>query len=120
MKGTVLQMLYHVRELDMILRRQVAGSRVMCHVSCVLLQDYDGDGVSDCVGVHVAGVGVIRSRSSASNILDTASTNLTSTAYLNTWARYQLDGYCLAVLFSSKVRHVCRCPLELQTRVREH
>ena len=99
-------------------------SCVTCHVSRVLLQDYDGDGVSDCVGVHVAGVGVIRSRSSASNILDTASTNLTSTnltstAYLNTWARYQLDGYCLAVLFSSKVRHVCRCPLELQTRVRE-
>ena len=91
----------------------------MCHVSRVLLQDYDGDGVSDCVGVHVAGVGVIRSRSSVSNILDTAATNLTSTAYLNTWARYQLDGYCLAVLFSSKVRHVCRCPLELQTRVRE-
>ena len=30
-KGTVLQMLYHVRELDMILRRQVA--RVTCHVS---------------------------------------------------------------------------------------
>ena len=78
--------------------------------------------MSDCVGVHVAGVGVIRARSSASNILDTASTNLTSTnltstAYLNTWARYQLDGYCLAVLFSSKVRHVCS--LELQTRVRE-
>ena len=84
-------------------------------VSRVLLQDYDGDGVSDCVGVHVAGVGVIRSRSSASNILDMAAsnlTNLTSHAYLNTWARYQLDGYCLAVLFSSKVRHVC--PLELQ------
>ena len=39
MKGTVLQMLYHVRELDMILRRQVARvtchvSRVTCHVSC--------------------------------------------------------------------------------------
>ena len=84
-------------------------------VSRVSLQDYDGDGVSDCVGVHVAGLGVIRSRSSASNILDMAAsnlTNLTSHAYLNTWARYQLDGYCLAVLFSSKVRHVC--PLELQ------
>ena len=31
-KGTVLQMLYHVRELDMILRRQVAG--VTCHAAC--------------------------------------------------------------------------------------
>ena len=87
-KGTVMQLLYHVRELNILLRQQ----------------DYDKDGHADCVGVHVAGVGVIKSKFSSSNILDTGSRgHMSPNSYLKTFSRYQLDGYCLAILFSSKV-----------------
>ena len=64
-------------------------------------QDYDGDGSADCVGVHVAGIGIIRSKSSYSNILDSG--HMSPHKYLNTFSHYQLDGYCLAILFSNKV-----------------
>ena len=64
-------------------------------------QDYDGNGDADCVGVHVAGIGIIRSKSSYSNILDSG--QMSPHKYLNTFSRYQLDGYCLAILFSNKV-----------------
>ena len=72
------------------------------------------------MGVHVSGIGVIRSaelrvksdgmrvtllrsRSSYSNILDPGPRAVSPHSYLNTFSRYQLDGYCLAILFSSKV-----------------
>ena len=64
-------MLYHVRELNMLLRQQ----------------DFDRDGEPECVGVHVSGLGVIKSRSSLSNILDTRSNNLSPQSYLNTFSR---------------------------------
>ena len=50
----------------------------------------------------MAGVGVIRSKSSWANILDDHS-NMSPHQYLNTFSRYQLDGYCLAILFSNRV-----------------
>ena len=53
---------------------------------------------------------MIRSRSSYSNILDPGPGTVSPHAYLNTFSRYQLDGYCLAILFSSKVR------LKIETR----
>ena len=52
-KQSVLQMLFHVRESNILFRKQ----------------DFDRDGYSDCVGVHVAGVGVITSNSSVNNLL---------------------------------------------------
>ena len=84
-KQSVLQMLFHVRESNVLFRKQ----------------DFDRDGYSDCVGVHVAGVGVITSNSSVNNLL--GGEYKTSEEYLRTFSRYQLDGFCLAVLFSSKV-----------------
>ena len=44
-----------------------------------------------------------RSGSSYSNILDPGPGAVSPHSYLNTFSRYQLDGYCLAILFSSKV-----------------
>ena len=85
-KGSVLQMLYHTRELNTFMMRQ----------------DYDQDGRSDCVGVHVAGLGVIKSKSSYNNILDTNTSSVSPQSYLKTFSQYQLDGYCLAILFSSR------------------
>ena len=87
MKGSVLQMLYHARELNKLMERQ----------------DYDQDGQGDCVGVHVSGVGVIKSATSFNNILDTNTSSLSPQTYLKTFSQYQLDGYCLAILFSSRM-----------------
>ena len=84
-KQTVLQMLFHIRESNILMRKQ----------------DFDQDGYSDCVGVHVAGVGVLTSKTSVSNLF--TGEYKTSEEYLRTFSRYQLDGFCLAVLFSSKV-----------------
>ena len=86
-KGSVLQMLYHARELNKLMERQ----------------DYDQDGQGDCVGVHVSGVGVIKSATSFNNILDTNTSSLSPQTYLKTFSQYQLDGYCLAILFSSRM-----------------
>jgi len=84
-RQTVLQMLYHVREANLLLRRQ----------------DYDRDGRQDCIGVHVAGIGVVTHDSSIDNLLN--GTFPSPEHYLRTFSRYQLDGYCLALLFSSRV-----------------
>ena len=84
-KQTVLQMLYHVREANLLLRHQ----------------DYDRDGYPDCVGVHVSGVGVLTSSKSDHNLL-TGHFN-SSEEYLRAFSKYQFDQHCLAVLFSSKV-----------------
>ena len=86
-KGSVLQMLYHVRELNTFMQRQ----------------DYDQDGRADCLGVHVAGLGVIKTKTSDNNILDTNTSSVSPQSYLKTFSQYQLDGYCLAILFSSRV-----------------
>ena len=85
-KGSVLQMLYHARELNKLMERQ----------------DYDQDGHGDCVGVHVTGLGVIKSPTSYNNILDTNTSSVSPESYLKTFSQYQLDGYCLAILFSSR------------------
>jgi len=84
-KQTVLQMLYHVRESNLILRNQ----------------DYNRDGRPDCVGIHVAGVGVITSQHFQDNLLSGQFTS--PEEYLKAFSRYQFDGYCLAVLFSSRI-----------------
>ena len=121
-KGTVLQLLYHVRELNMLLRRRDnKNEQYLFYNIYNFRQDFDKDGRADCVGVHVSGIGVIRSvdyrdykshgmritllrsPSSYSNILDPGPGAVSPHSYLNTFSRYQLDGYCLAILFSSKV-----------------
>ena len=84
-KQTVLQMLYHIREANLLLRHQ----------------DYDRDGYPDCVGVHVTGVGVLASSRSDHNLL--TGNFSTSEEYLRTFSKYQFDNHCLAVLFSSKI-----------------
>ena len=84
-KQTVLQMLYHVREANLLLRHQ----------------DYDRDGYPDCVGVHVSGVGVLASSKSDHNLLSGHFNS--SEEYLRAFSKYQFDQHCLAVLFSSKV-----------------
>ena len=84
-KQTVLQMLYHIRESNLLLGRF----------------DYDGDSNPDCVGVHVSGVGVLASDDSDYNLL--AGNFTTSEQYLRAFSKYQFDQHCLAVLFSSKV-----------------
>ena len=85
-KGSVLQMLYHARELNKLMEQQ----------------DYDQDGRADCLGVHVSGLGVIKSETSHHNILDTNTSSVSPASYLKTFSQYQLDGYCLAILFSSR------------------
>jgi len=52
-KQSVMQMLLHVREANVLMRRQ----------------DFDRDGASDCIGVHVSGIGVITSNMSVDNLL---------------------------------------------------
>ena len=84
-KQTVLQMLYHVRESNMLLRHM----------------DYDQDNYPDCVGVHVNGIGVLASPTSHHNLL--AGNFTTSEEYLRAFSKYQFDQHCLAVLFSSQV-----------------
>ena len=84
-KQSVLQMVLHVREANILMRRQ----------------DFDRDGVADCVGVHVAGIGVITDNTSHTNLL--SGSYRSPEEYLRRFSRYQLDGYCLAILFSSKV-----------------
>jgi len=83
-KQSVLQMLFHVRETNILLKKQ----------------DFNRNGASDCVGVHVSGVGVITSNTSVDNLLTGKFSSPES--YLQTFSRYQLDGYCLAILFSNK------------------
>ena len=84
-KQSVLHMLFHVRETNILFRKQ----------------DFNRDGYSDCIGVHVAGIGVITANSSVNNLLRGSYSS--SEEYLRTFSRYQLDGFCLAVLFSSRV-----------------
>ena len=85
-KQTVLQMLYHIRESNLLL-----GSF-----------DYDRDSNPDCVGLHVSGVGVLASDDSDFNLLK--GNFSTSEQYLRAFSKYQFDNHCLAVLFSGKVR----------------
>ena len=82
-KASVLQMLHHSREAGLVL----AG------------QDWDRDGQADCLGLTVSGLAVITKPESHNNVLLPDSKS--AREYLHSFSRYQLDGYCLAVLFSA-------------------